>query len=396
MTDDATPVGRAFLDGAREGLPEMLALLRRLVEAESPTRDEAANRRVADLFQEALESRGMTVARRPAPGFGDHLVARLRPPTPGEGEATSPAGDFRPVLILGHMDTVHPVGTLDTLPFEHRGDTVRGPGIFDMKGGWACFLAALDLLARRGSAPSSPLLVLITCDEEVGSHSSRALIEEAGRSCRSCLVLEPSLPGGAVKIRRKGTGEGVLAVTGKAAHAGIEPEAGASAVHELARQILAVTSLADPEKETHVNVGRIRGGTGANVVAAHAEATVDFRFWTRAEAERLEAGMAALVSADPRCTVRMEGGVNRLALEPSPGSEALYALARELASGLGMELGAGGTGGASDGNLTAAVGCPTLDGLGPEGAGAHSANEHVLASQLPSRVALLARLLEQV
>jgi glutamate carboxypeptidase len=265
-----------------------------------------------------------------------------------------------------------------------------------MKGGWACFLAALDLLARQGSGPSSPLLILITCDEEVGSPSSRGLIEEAGRSCRSCLVLEPSLPGGAVKIRRKGTGEGVLTVTGKAAHAGIEPEAGASAVHELARQILSVTSLADPEKETHVNVGRIRGGTGANVVAAHAEATVDFRFWTRAEAERLEAGMAALVPVDPRCTVRMEGGVNRLALEPSPGSEALYALARKLASGLGMELGAGGTGGASDGNLTAAVGCPTLDGLGPEGAGAHSANEHVLASRLPSRVALLAQLLERV
>lgn len=396
MTGDMTPVGWAFMEGAREAQPALMELLRRLVEAESPTGDEAANRRVADLFQEALESRGITVARRPAPGFGDHLVAHLRPPPARDGEGSSPAGDPRPVLVLGHMDTVHPLGTLDTLPFEHRGDTLRGPGVFDMKGGWACFLAALDLLAQQGSGPSSPLLILITCDEEVGSPSSRALIEEAGRSCRSCLVLEPSLPGGAVKIRRKGTGEGVLSVTGKAAHAGIEPEAGASAVHELARQILAVTSLADPEKETHVNVGRIRGGTGANVVAAHAEATVDFRFWTRAEAERLEAGMAALVPVDPRCTVRMEGGVNRLALEPSPGSEALYTLARELASGLGMELGAGGTGGASDGNLTAAVGCPTLDGLGPEGAGAHSADEHVLASRLPFRVALLAQLLERV
>lgn len=362
--------------------------MRRFVEVESPTGDVEANRRVAGVFQSALETRGMTVARRPAPGYGEHLVARL--PLAGG------APDTRPVLVLGHMDTVHPLGTLATLPFEQREGTLRGPGVFDMKGGWACFLAALDLLAARGSAPSAPLLVLVTSDEEVGSPTSRTLIEEAGRSCRACLVLEPSLPGGAVKIRRKGTGEGVLTVTGRAAHAGIEPEAGASAILEMAHQILAVTGLADPEKETHVNVGLVRGGTGANVVAARAEASVDFRFWTREEAERLERAMGELTPVDPRCTVRLEGGVNRLALEPSPGSEALYAVARELAGEMGMELDSGGTGGASDGNLTAAVGCPTLDGLGPEGGGAHSQDEHVLVDRLPHRVALLARLLERV
>lgn len=402
--EDRTPEAEDVLMDARELQPRLHDLIRRLVEVESPTGDRAANGRVANVFQGALEARGMTVARRPAPGYGEHLVARLplsavaSPGTPSEppGAGSGGGSDPRPVLVLGHMDTVHPLGTLETLPFEHRGETLRGPGVFDMKGGWACFLAALDLLAARGSAPSAPLLVLVTSDEEVGSPTSRTLIEEAGRSCRACLVLEPSLPGGAVKLRRKGTGEGILTVTGRAAHAGIEPEAGASAIHEMARQILAVTALADPEKETHVNVGLVRGGTGANVVAARAEASVDFRFWTREEAERLEAGMAALTPVDPRCTVRLEGGVNRLALEPSPGSEALYALARELAAEMGMELGAGGTGGASDGNLTAAVGCPTLDGLGPEGGGAHSQDEHVLVDRLPQRVALLARLLERV
>lgn len=386
--DGRTQEGSEFLLEARELQPRLHELMRRFVEVESPSGDVEANHRVATVFQMALEARGMTVARRPAPGYGEHLVARL----PLEGAPS----DARPVLVLGHMDTVHPLGTLTTLPFEHRGETLRGPGVFDMKGGWACFLAALDLLAARGSGPSAPLLVLVTSDEEVGSPTSRTLIEEAGRSSRACLVLEPSLPGGAVKIRRKGTGEGILTVTGKAAHAGIEPEAGASAIHEMAHQILAVTALADPERETHVNVGLVRGGTGANVVAARAEASVDFRFWTREEAERLEAAMAALTPVDSRCTVRLEGGVNRLALEPSPESEALYATARALAGEMGMELGSGGTGGASDGNLTAAVGCPTLDGLGPDGGGAHSQDEHVLVDRLPQRVALLARLLERV
>lgn len=398
-TGDSTPQADDVLADARELQPRLHELIRRLVEVESPTGDVEANQRVADIFQWALEARGMTVARRPAPGYGEHLVARLpagASPEPNRRGGADEAPDPRPVLVLGHMDTVHPLGTLGTLPFEQRGDTLRGPGVFDMKGGWACFLAALDLLAARGSGPSAPLLVLVTADEEVGSPTSRSLIEEAGRSCRACLVLEPSLPGGAVKLRRKGTGEGVLTVTGKAAHAGIEPEAGASAIHEMARQILAVLALADPEKETHVNVGLVRGGTGANVVAARAEASVDFRFWTREEAERLEAGMAALAAVDPGCTVRLEGGVNRLALEPSPGSEAMYALARTLVEEMGMELGAGGTGGASDGNLTAAVGCPTLDGLGPEGGGAHSRDEHILVDRLPHRVALLARLLERV
>jgi glutamate carboxypeptidase len=271
---------------------------------------------------------------------------------------------------------------------------VTGPGVYDMKGGWACFLAALDLLSRRGAGPGAPLLVVITCDEEVGSPTSRALIEEAARTAGTCLVLEPSIPGGGVKIRRKGTGEAVIRVEGRPAHAGIEPEKGASAVHELARQILAAVALAAPDQGTHLNVGLVKGGTGANVVAAQAQATVDFRFWSRSEAERVEAGLRGLTAVDPGCRVEVEGGVNRWALEPTPESEELYLRAREAAARVGLDLEAGATGGASDGNLAAGVGCPTLDGLGPDGGGAHSMHEHIRVASLPSRIALLAGLLE--
>lgn len=381
-----------FLDDARLLVPETLEFLGHLVESESPTGDEAANLRIASLLEEALARRGGRVVRRPAPGYGVHLVARF--PGPGDGEGAPTEESRRPVLVLGHMDTVHPRGTLGTLPFRVGGDRVEGPGVFDMKGGWVCFLAALDLLQRRGTAPGAPLLVVITCDEEVGSPTSRPLIEEAARASRACLVLEPSIPGGGVKLRRKGTGEALLRVEGRPAHAGIEPEKGASAVHELARQILSVVALADPGQGTHLNVGLVRGGTGANVVAAHAEATVDFRFWTREEAERVESGLRALRAVDPGCRVSVEGGVNRWALEPTPESEALYARARAAAHRVGLELEAGATGGASDGNLSAGVGCPTLDGLGPDGGGAHSMEEHILVASLPSRIGLLAGLLE--
>ncbi len=379
------------LDEARLLLPEMLEFLGRLVEVESPTGDEEGNLRAAELLQEALERRGAVVARRAAPGYGVHLVARL---PGGSGAPAAKAERSRPILVLGHMDTVHPRGTLESLPFEVGGEVVRGPGVFDMKGGWACFLAALDLLQRIGSGPGSPLLVVVTCDEEVGSPTSRALIEEAARAARGCLVLEPSIPGGGVKVRRKGTGEARIRVRGRPAHAGIEPEKGASAIHELARQILAVVELGDPERGSHLNVGIVRGGTGANVVAAAAEATVDFRFWTRDEAERLVAGLHDLVATDAGCSVEVEGGVNRWALEPIPGSEVLLETARRAAAAAGFELLTGGTGGASDGNLASGVGCPTLDGLGPDGAGAHSMEERILVASLPSRIAFLAGLLE--
>lgn len=376
----------AVIAAAQRRVPDLLEFLRRLVEAESPTGDEAGNRRVADLLEEALARRGFLVHRHPAPGFGDHLVAHRSAGDAG-GEGSSP------LMILGHMDTVHPTGTLKEMPFSVSDGRITGPGVFDMKGSWACLAAALDLAEERGWLPSAPLVVVITCDEEVGSPTSRELVERTARSARACLVLEPSLPGGGVKLRRKGTGEAILTVRGRAAHAGVEPEAGASAIHEMARQILAVLELADPAQETHVNVGLVRGGTGTNVVSAVAEARVDLRFWTRAEGERLEAGLRALTPHDSRCSLEVRGGINRHALEPTPESLTLYERAREAAANLGFELGSGATGGGSDGNLTAAVGCPTLDGLGPDGGGAHTLQEHILSGPLPGRVALLSRLL---
>jgi glutamate carboxypeptidase len=290
------------------------------------------------------------------------------------------------------MDTVHPVGTLATLPFAVTGDAVRGPGAYDMKGGLAVALAALDLLARARRAPRTELLFLISCDEEVGSGSSRVLIERSARSARAALVLEPCVPGGAAKTRRKGIAAFQVTVGGRAAHAGVEPEAGASAVHELSALVGRIRALEDREGGTTINVGVISGGTRSNVVAAHAQAEVDVRFWSAAEAERVERGLRALAPSDPRCRVSAEGGVNRGALERTEASAQLFTAAREVAAAQGWRLEEGATGGASDGNLTSAVGCPTLDGLGPDGGGAHSLDEHVKRADIARRIALLAGL----
>jgi glutamate carboxypeptidase len=367
-------------------------LLRTLVTLESPSRDPVRLAVLADQLARELEARGAEVERHPAPGFGEHLLGRIR----GERtrERSAARADEPPLLVLGHMDTVHAAGTLATLPFEADPgrDRVRGPGAYDMKGGIAAALAALDLLARARRLPGGDLLFLISCDEEIGSPSSRELIERSARGARAALVLEPCVPGGAAKTRRKGIAGFRLAVAGRAAHAGVEPEAGASAVHELIALLERVRALADDPSGTTVNVGVIGGGTRANVVAAHAEAEVDVRFWSAAEAQRVEEGIRALAPADPRCRLAVEGGVNRGALERTDASARLFAAAREIAAGQGWDLAEGATGGASDGNLTSAVGCPTLDGLGPDGGGAHSPDEHVKLSDLPRRIALLAGL----
>ena len=291
------------------------------------------------------------------------------------------------------MDTVHAVGTLERAPFRVEAERVWGPGAYDMKGGLAVALLALDLLRESGGDAPSSLTFLVTSDEEVGSPTSRPLIERLGRESRAALVLEPCVPGGAVKVRRKGVSGYRVAVHGRPAHAGIEPDRGASAVHELARWILVALALEDREAGTRLNVGEIWGGTRSNVVAEEATAEVDVRFWTREEAERVDAALRAVPPGDERCRIELEGGLNRWPLERTPESEALYERARAAARVLGLELGAGGTGGASDGNLTSGVGCPTLDGLGPDGGGAHSLDEHVLREDIPRRIALLAELL---
>ena len=331
---------------ARTG--ECLDLLRRLVEIESPTGDVAANLAAAELLEDALAAVAGNVERIPAPGLGEHLIARI------PGNRGGP-----PLLVLGHMDTVHPVGTLERMPFAVDNGKIRGPGIYDMKSGLAIAVTALRLLAARGSAPASDISLLITCDEERGSPHSWDTIEAEAKASRAALVLEPSAPGGAVKSRRKGVSGYELTVRGRPAHAGIEPEIGASAIHEIARQICRIYELADPARGTTISVGVIEGGTAENVVASLARCTVDVRFWTGGEADRVDRGLRALRPVDTVCELDLQGGINRGPLEKTEASAGMFATARRLAARLGFEIDEKATGGGSDGNITAAAGCPT-------------------------------------
>jgi glutamate carboxypeptidase len=263
-----------------------------------------------------------------------------------------------------------------------------------MKAGLAILVEVLQLLREAGTPPRRPVLVLITCDEEVGSGSSRALIEETARGVVATLVLEPPLRGGAAKTARKGVADYTLRVRGRAAHAGVEPERGISAIRELATQIGLIDALAAPAQGTTINFGIISGGTAGNVVPAEAAVSIDVRFATAAEGERLDAALHALGPVLPGAELVLEGGINRPPLERTAGVIGLYRQARALAAELGFELGEGATGGGSDGCFTAAIGVPTLDGLGVDGGGAHSTDEHILLADLAPRVALLRRLLE--
>jgi glutamate carboxypeptidase len=357
-------------------------LLRTLVEIESPTGDAEALVRVANRFASAMEVRGGRVERVHADGFGVHLLVDF-----------FEAGE-RPLLVVGHLDTVHPRGTLDRLPWRVEGDRLYGPGVFDMKGSWAAVAGALDILAVERATPK-PLRLLLTCDEEVGAPHSRPLIEAEGQKARGALVLEPPLPGGTMKTSRKGMAVYSVRVKGVSAHAGIEPEQGVSAIHALVRILERVLTWENPESGVTVNVGVIEGGTTGNVVAEMAEAQVEIRFWRREDGERGDAlirKMGEVGARDPRCSIEVTGGVNRWAMEPDSGGRALEAAAKEAARELGRELGSGRTGGSSDGQFLSAVGCPVLDGLGIEGGGAHTLGEHILLSDLPFRAALYARL----
>lgn len=374
----------AYRDAGEHRADECLALLRTLTEIESPTRDEEANLRVAEALESALVQAGGIVERVTAPGLGTHLVGRFPGPSSPDADA--------PLLVVGHMDTVHPVGTLARYPFSVDGGKVQGPGVYDMKAGLAVSITALRILAEAGKAPKGSLSFLVTCDEEIGSPSSRPLVEKEARGARAALVMEPCVPGGAAKTRRKGVGDYMLLVSGRAAHAGIEPDKGASAVHEAAHQIARICRLADPERGTTVNVGVTSGGTRGNVVAAQAQCSIDVRYWSTAEGMRVDAGLRSLAPVDERCTLRLEGGVNRGALEKTPASIRLFNRARTLARELGFDLEESETGGGSDGNFTAAAGCPTLDGLGPDGGGAHTLHEHLRLEDVPRRLAFVAAL----
>ena len=368
-----------------------LDLLERLVRIETPSRDGPRLRALADVVEAEASQRGGRVERLDAGALGDHVSVRF-----WENAENGPANGAEPapLLVLGHLDTVHPVGTLERIPFgvDDEG-CLRGPGVYDMKGGVVAALDAVRRMREDGTPPAGPLHLLLTCDEEIGSASSRELIESAAREARATLVLEPCVPGGLAKVARKGVAGYDVVVHGRPAHAGIEPEAGASAIHALARLVGQLTATAHPEQGTTVNIGRIEGGSASNVVAERAWAEVDVRFWTRAEAERVDAVVRGLGVEDPRCRVEVTGGVNRHALEETEASRALFERARAEAASIGFDLAGGRTGGASDGNFASAVGCPTLDGLGPDGGGAHSMDEHVRMDVLPARLDLITRLM---
>ena len=355
----------------------MLAALERLVVAESPSLDKARCDGCADEVSELfLERTGIRAVRHRRPDRGDHLEIRR-----GTGAD--------PIVLLCHHDTVWPAGSLARLPYRIEGDRVSGPGSYDMKAG--IVEAAFALADAR---PKRPVIVLSTSDEEIGSTSSRALIEGMARGAAAVLVLEPAASGGAIKTARKGIADFVLEVEGRAAHAGVEPEKGISAVEELAHQVLALKRLADPASGTTINIGVIAGGTRPNVVAAHATAEIDVRFSRAAEAERVVAGIRGLRPQLVGATLNISGGVDRPPMERSSGIAQLAQLAQRLAGDLGFELPETATGGGSDGNFTAALGVPTLDGLGPDGGGAHADAEHLLVDSWVRRTQLLRLLIE--
>ncbi len=354
-----------------------------LVRLESPTTDKEAVDRCGAAIAARLAAIGGRVTRLPRPDRGDHLLAEF-------GCGTSQ------ILMLGHFDTVWPVGQLDRMPLTRDGGRLHGPGVFDMKAGIAIAMLATRALLETGAPLDHRIVMLWTTDEEVGSKSSRAAIEDEARRSTAVLVLEPSLPGGAVKTSRKGCGSYQLLVRGVAAHAGIEPQKGASAVQELAHQILRVNALQDLERGISVNVVQVSGGLRSNVIPDEARATVDVRVPTVAAAAEVEAAFRALRPVDPRTSVDASGGIDRPPLERTDLVLRLYKQAQDVARELGQELAEGGTGGGSDGNFTAALGVPTLDGLGAIGDGAHALHECVDIETLSDRAALVAGLITRI
>jgi glutamate carboxypeptidase len=374
---------RAFLASRQD---EILGSICRLVETESPSGDFEGSSAVVDLLVDIARTipEVSSIERILVPGYGEHLRMRAF-----DGQVD----DTRTTLVLGHTDTVHPRGTLTTQSVRAEAGRLYGPGIFDMKGSCVLALEALRTLVTVDFVPKRPVVVLLTCDEETGSQTGRQLVEEEARRAEQALVLEPPAPGGQVKTARKGAGIWKVTAQGIAAHAGLNPEAGASAILELARQTERFHSMSDPLSGTSFNVGVVRGGTRSNVVAAEAEIEIDVRFSCTKEAQRVDKLMTSLQSFDDRVHLAINGGINRGPLERTEGVVNLYQQARELAAGLGFELGEQSVGGASDGNFVAALNVPVLDGLGIDGDGAHAANEHILISDIALRGALLAGLI---
>ena len=372
-----------LIDALKTQQTMMLSALEALVCYESPSREKAALDALADRITAVFAPFGARPERIPNEFGGDHLHFRIGQ----DGDETPPA------LIIGHFDTVWPIGTTARLPFRVEGGRAYGPGAFDMKASLVLAEYALWVCDKLKKRFPRPVELLFTSDEEIGSPTSRGLIESLARRAAYVLVLEPPLPDGRLKTGRKGVGSFTMEITGRAAHAGSEPEKGVSAVVELAHQILAITALGDPPAGTTLSVGIVQGGTAGNVVPAAATALIDARALSASETQRIESALANLTPVLPGATVVVRGGFNRPPMERTPAVAGLYEKVRAIGRELGLELGEGSTGGGSDANFTAALGIPTLDGLGAIGAGAHADEEHIVVEKLPERAALLAALL---
>lgn len=373
----------SLLDFCESQRDWLVATIEALVRVESPSPDKAAVDRCGAELARRLRELGARVTSVSSPATGDHLLAEV-----GSGG--------RAVLLLGHVDTVWPVGQLERMPLKREHGRLYGPGTFDMKAGIAIGLLAVRALQESGVTRRNRVVMLWTTDEEIGSGSSRALIEDQARTSDAVLVLEPSLPGGAVKTSRKGCAQFELQVEGISAHAGIDTGKGASAVHELAHQIVALERLQDLSRGVSVNATVVTGGARANVIPDRAAATIDVRVPTMEDGVHVETAMRSLRPRLPGTSLAVTGGLNRPPLERTPAVARLYELARGVARELGRDLEEGGTGGGSDGNFTAALGVPTLDGLGAVGDGAHALHEHVEIDQLPWKAALVGGLIRQV
>lgn len=380
--DPAVPM-RALLAGARRKQPELLRLSQRLVAAESPSDVKAAVDACVGLAATHARALGGRVKLHRQRAFGDVLEVRFGPKSRG--------GAADRVLLLGHLDTVWPVGTLKTMPCRLSDGRLWGPGTLDMKAGVAMALTALEMLTEADLL-GNEIVLLLNSDEEVGSPVSRSITEQLAGECGAVYVLEPA-QGLALKTARKGTGNWRIDVEGVAAHAGVDFEKGASAILELARVVETVSGWTDLERGLTVSVGAAGGGSKINVTPAEAWAEVDVRIARKADGPVVERKFARLKAVDKRCALKVTGGINRPPMERGRGTVRLYQRARELAAELGFTLEEASTGGASDGNFTAALGVPTLDGLGAVGEGAHAWQESVVIEHLAPRTALLAGLL---
>lgn len=368
----------------QEKQTEMLSVLQTMVEYESPSDNKQAIDCLVNYLYDWSVNRGFNAQILEQQERGNHLKVTIGPAEAKEKR-----------LILCHIDTVWPLGTINELPFKIVDDRMTGPGVFDMKCGAMQALFALETIQKHQLAKDKQITILFNSDEEIGSPTSRPIIEDLARQSQYVFVLEPSVPPqGALKTFRKGVGQFKLEIIGKASHAGSAPEKGISAITELAHQILHLESLANPSKGTTVNVGVVTGGSKSNVVSAQASAEIDVRVKTLEEAQRIEQDMLQAKTFTPGAQVKISGGLNRPPMIRTEKTIQVFQHAQQLAKELGFNIEEASTGGGSDGNFTAALGIPTVDGLGAVGAGGHARNEHAFKSHIIPRTALLVRLLQ--